>query len=436
MECIIRHDTNVFAEVDLEKFIINGGRPLVGEIYAGGSKNSALGILSASLMTQCVCVFRNVPDIEDVQLLLSIFESIGVKYIRNGSTVTIDTRNITHTKIEVEAAKKMRASYYVLGALLARFGEVSIPYPGGCAIGSRPIDQHTKGFRALGAEVDDKTDDRITVRATELNGKEIIFDCRSVGATINVMMAAALAEGTTELINVAKEPHIVDAANFLNYMGAKIKGAGTDVIRIEGVKSLGRAEAEYSIIPDQIEVGTYMIAAAATGGNVTIKNIIPKHMEVLSGKLIEMGVKVTSQADEITVTADKPLTATDIKTAPYPGFPTDLQQPFSVLLTIAEGESRIEETIYENRFKHLDELTKMGAEVRIEAKKAYFKGVPELRGTVVHATDLRAGAALVVAGLVAKGTTEVCHIEHIDRGYESIEEKFINLDADITRVTE
>ncbi len=426
----------MFAEVDLEKFIIKGGRPLVGEIYAGGSKNSALGILAAALMTKCVCTFRNVPDIEDVQLLLDVFESIGVKSKREGSTVKIDARNINNTIIDTEAAKKMRASYYVLGALLARYGEVSIPHPGGCAIGARPIDQHAKGFRALGAEVDDETDNKITVKAKELKGKEIIFDCRSVGATINVMMAATLAEGKTELINVAKEPHIVDAANFLNYMGAKIKGAGTDVIRIEGVKSLGRHDADYSIIPDQIEVGTYMIAAAATGGNVTIKNVIPKHMEVLSGKLMEMGVKVTSNDDEITVAAEKRLDATDIKTAPYPGFPTDLQQPFSVLLAIANGDSKIEETIYENRFRHLDELAKMGASVRIDGKKAYLLGVEELNGTRVEATDLRAGAALVVAGLAAKGMTEVCNVEHIDRGYEAIEEKFINLNADITRVTE
>ncbi len=427
--------TGVFTEVGLEKFVIKGGKPLKGEIYAGGSKNSALGILAASLMTKGVCLFRNVPDIEDVQVLLNVFESIGVEYGREGSSVIIDTRNIHKTYIDTEDAMKMRASYYLLGALIGRFKEVSIPFPGGCAIGTRPIDQHIKGFRALGADINECENCRITAKAENLQGREVFFDCVSVGATINVMMAAVFADGITELVNAAKEPHIVDAANFLNFMGAKIKGAGTDVIRIEGVKSL-KTKAEYSIIPDQIEVGTYMIATAATGGDVTIKNVIPKHMETLSAKLEEMGVNVTISDDAINVRVDSRLQPADVKTAVYPGFPTDLQQPFSVLTSIADGDSKITETIYENRFRHLDELRKMGAVIEIKNNKAYFNGIEKLHGAIVSATDLRAGAALVVAGLAADGETEVLNIEHIDRGYEAIEEKFIQLGADIVRVTE
>lgn len=419
----------------MDKFVIKGGKPLKGEIYAGGSKNSALGILTASLMTKGVCIFKNVPDIEDVQLLLNIFESIGVKYAREGSSVALDTRNIDKTYIDTEDAVKMRASYYLLGAFLGRFGEVSIPFPGGCAIGSRPIDQHIKGFQALGAAITEQDKCRITAKADSLQGREIFFDCVSVGATINVMLASVFANGTTQLVNAAKEPHIVDAANFLNFMGARIKGAGTDVIRIEGVKSL-KHKAEYSIIPDQIEVGTYMVAAAATGGDVTIKNVIPKHMETLSAKLVDMGVKVSSNDDSINVKSTSRLKPADVKTAVYPGFPTDLQQPFSVLACIADGESTVTETIYENRFRHLDELKKMGADITVRGNKAVFNGVDHLDGAKVYATDLRAGASLVVAGLAANGTTEVCNIEHIDRGYEAIENKFMQLGADIERVSE
>ncbi len=418
----------------MAKYIIKGAKPLKGEIFAGGSKNSALGILTASLMTNGVCIFKNVPNIEDVQLLLNIFESIGVKYAREGSTVALDTRNINNTYIDTADAVKMRASYYILGAFIGKYGEVSIPFPGGCAIGTRPIDQHLKGIRALGAEVIEDLDaGRITAKADGLHGKEIFFDCVSVGATINVMMASVFAEGTTQLVNAAKEPHIVDVANFLNYMGARIKGAGTDVIRIEGVKSL-KAKAEYSVIPDQIEVGTFMIAAAATKGDVTIKNVIPKHMETLSAKLEEMGAKVTIYDDAINVKADGRLDAVSVKTAVYPGFPTDLQQPFSVLATIADGQSVITETIYENRLKHLEEFKKMGAVVEVKGNKAYFTGVEALHGADVYATDLRAGAALVVAGLVADGVTNVNDIMHIDRGYENIDEKFRLLGADIERV--
>ncbi len=420
----------------LEKFIIHGGVPLIGEISAGGSKNSALGVLTAALMTKSVCVFRNIPDIEDIQLLLNIFESLGVKYERYDSVLKLDTRNISKTTVDIDDAMKMRASYYLLGAFLGRFGKVDIPFPGGCNIGARPIDQHIKGFKALGAEIyEDDEKHRISAFAQKLNGNAIYFDCVSVGATINVMMAAVLADGTTEITNAAKEPHIVDVANFLNYMGAKIKGAGTDIIRIEGVKEF-KHEAEYTVIPDQIEVGTYMIMAAATGGDVTIKNVIPKHMETLSAKLKEMGVDVKEESDAINIKRVKRLESADVKTAVYPGFPTDLQQPFSVLCTIADGESSIKETIYENRFKHLEELQNMGAIVNIKGDKAKIEGIETLHGAVVKASDLRAGAALVAAGLAADGITEVLDIEHIDRGYESIEKKLRKLGARIERVSE
>ncbi len=420
----------------MSKYIINGGKPLRGELFAGGSKNSALGILTAALMTKGVCVLKNVPDIEDVQLLLNVFESIGVKYVREESTIALDTRNISNTYVDTEDAVKMRASYYILGAFIGKYGNVSIPFPGGCAIGSRPIDQHLKGIRALGAKIEeDPATGRITATCDKLVGDDIYFDCVSVGATINVMMAAVFAEGNTQLVNAAKEPHIVDAANFLNFLGAKIKGAGTDIIRIEGVKSL-KTMAEYSVIPDQIEVGTYMIAAAATGGDVTIKNVIPKHMETLSAKLEDMGARVTIYDDAINVKGVEKLDAVHVKTAVYPGFPTDLQQPFSVLATIADGQSVITETIYENRLKHLEQLEKMGADVMVKGNKAYINGVDELCGTSVDATDLRAGAALVVAGLVAKGQTTVNNAQHIDRGYESIHEKLRLIGADIEKVSD
>lgn len=420
----------------MSKYIIKGGKPLRGELFAGGSKNSALGILAAALMTKGVCILKNVPDIEDVQLLLNVFESIGVRYEREGSTVALDTRNINNTFIETEDAVKMRASYYILGAFLGKYGEASIPFPGGCAIGSRPIDQHIKGMRALGAEITECSENgRITAKCDKLHGKEIFFDCVSVGATINVMLASVFADGTTQLVNAAKEPHIVDVANFLNYMGAKIKGAGTDVIRIEGVKSL-KSKAEYYVIPDQIEVGTFMIAAAATKGDVTVKNVIPKHMETLSAKLEEMGAKITIYDDAINVKGVDRLDAVSVKTAVYPGFPTDLQQPFSVLATIADGQSVITENIYENRLKHLDELVKMGAEVTVKGNKAYFNGVEKLHGASVSATDLRAGAALIVAGLAADGITEVNNAQHIDRGYESIHEKLRLIGADIEKISD
>lgn len=414
----------------MEKLVIKGGKPLVGEITAGGSKNSVVGILAATLMTSGECVLNNIPNIEDVCILLDIFRDIGLKPTFRKNKLIIDTEKIATTDVTTEAATKMRASYYLLGALLGRFGHASLPCPGGCDIGLRPIDQHIKGFEALGAKVLVEGG-RISVSADRLIGCDIVFDCVSVGATINVMMAAALARGVTQLVNVAKEPHVVDAANFLNYMGAKIKGAGTDIMRIEGVESLKTGE--YTVIPDQIEVGTYMIAAASTGGCVRIKNVIPKHMETLCAKLEEMGAGVEYGDDNILVTCQGRPQSASVKTAVYPGFPTDLQQPLSAMMCIAEGRSTITETIYENRFKHLDELQKMGAVISVKNNKAYIEGVETLYGTKVNATDLRAGASLVIAGLSARGTTEIYNIEHIDRGYEAIEKKLRRLGADIVR---
>ncbi len=419
----------------MSKFIINGGKHLYGEVSAGGSKNSALAVLSAALLSKGVFTFHNVPDIEDVQLLLNVFESIGVKYIRDGSTVVLDTKNITKTYVDSPDAAKLRGSYYLMGALLSRFGEVSIPRQGGCAIGKRPIDQHIKGFKALGAVIDeDEKTGRISAKTQGLTGKQVFFDCVSVGATINVLMASVYAEGDTLLVNPAKEPHVVDVANFLNFLGAKIRGVGTDNVRIEGVRSL-KNKAEYTIIPDQIEVGTFMVAAAATAGEVKINNVLPKHMEVLSAKLRDMGVDVIHGDDFVVVRRNGDLRAVNVTTAVYPGFPTDLQQPFSILQCIANGKSTITEKIYESRFRHLLELEKMGVSVEFpDATHAVINGVTKLSAAEITATDLRAGAALVIAGLVAEGESVICEVEHIDRGYESIEEKFKQLGADIRRV--
>ena len=414
----------------MDKLVIKGGKPLVGEVTAGGSKNSVLGVLTATLMTEGTCTLNNIPDIEDVGILLDIFQEVGLNPSFKKNRLVIDTKDVKTTDISSSAATKMRASYYLLGAFLGRFGHASLPAPGGCDIGLRPIDQHIKGFKALGAKVS-TGDGRITVSADRLVGCDIMFDCVSVGATINLMMAAAMARGVTQLINVAKEPHVVDVANFLNYMGAKIKGAGTDVMRIEGVESLKTGE--YTVIPDQIEVGTYMIAAAATRGHVKIKNVIPKHMEALCAKLEEMGVTVECGDDTIVVSCDGRPQCANVKTAVYPGFPTDLQQPLTAMMCIAEGRSTVTEMIYENRFKHLSELEKMGAVISVNGNKAYIDGVEQLVGTRVGATDLRAGASLVIAGLSAHGVTEIYNVEHIDRGYESIEKKLRRIGADIVR---
>ncbi|AEB74751.1 UDP-N-acetylglucosamine 1-carboxyvinyltransferase [Clostridium botulinum] len=418
----------------MEKLIIDGGRPLNGEIEISGAKNAAVAILPSAIMaSKGICVIDNIPMISDTQCIERIIESLGAKVTRNKNTVIIDSTSINITNANTEDVRKMRASYYLIGALLGRFKKARVEMPGGCAIGVRPIDQHIKGFEALGAKVTIEHG-AVVVEADKLIGTNIYFDVVSVGATINVMLAAALAEGKTVLENAAKEPHIVDVANFLNSMGADIKGAGTDVIKINGVKEL--TGCNYSVIPDQIEAGTYMIATAACGGKVTVNNVIPKHLESISAKLIEMGVEVIENGDSITINSSRDLRGVNIKTLPYPGFPTDLQQPMSTLLTIAKGRSLVNESIWESRFKHVDELKKMGANINVENNIAIIEGVEKLSGAKVKATDLRAGAAMVIAGLIANGSTEVTNIEHIDRGYPYIEEKFNKLGAKIIRVSE
>ena len=414
----------------MEKLIINGGAKLHGEVDISGAKNAAVAILPAAIMVgEGTSIIENIPDIDDVHCLERIIEAIGGKIEKNGTTYSVDCTAELKVIADTEDVRKMRASYYLVGALLGRYKSAKVELPGGCAIGVRPMDQHIKGFEALGAKV---TMDHgsISVNAEKLIGANIFFDVVSVGATINVMLAATLAEGQTVLENVAREPHVVDVANFLNTMGADIKGAGTDVIRINGVEKLHGCT--YSVIPDQIEAGTSMIATAACGGRVTIKNIIPKHMESISAKLEEMGVLVEELDDSLIITSDpEKLIACNIKTSPYPGFPTDVQQPMSVLMSIAKGRSIINESIWESRFKHMDELKKMGASVLVEGRTAIIEGVSKLSGANVRATDLRAGAAMVIAGLIADGKTEISDIEHIYRGYPDIEKKFKALGADI-----
>ena len=418
----------------MEKLVVSGGKALIGEVEINGAKNSAVAILPAAIMaSEGKCIIDNVPDIEDVHCLERILKSLGctVNKIDN-NTLEVDATDVRRFEACTEDVRRMRASYYFIGALLSRFKKAKVELPGGCPIGVRPIDQHIKGFEALGAKVTVEHG-AVTVEAEKLHGANIFFDVVTVGATINVMIAATLAEGTTVLENVAKEPHVVDVANFLNSMGADIRGAGTDVIRIKGVEKL--TGCNYSVIPDQIEAGTFMIAAVATKGNVTIKNIIPKHLEPIAAKLIEMGAKIEEGDDSVRVYVDGELKGVSVKTAPYPGFPTDVQQPMSALLSIVPGKSLIAESIWESRHKHIDELKKMGATIKVEGRTAIIEGIEELVGSKVIATDLRAGAAMVVAGLVANGTTEILEIEHIDRGYPHIEEKFTKLGADIRRVT-
>lgn len=419
----------------MEKLVINGGKVLKGSVEINGAKNSAVAILPAAIMaSEGKCIIDNVPDIEDVHCLERILSSLGCSVNKiDNNTLEIDATDVTRVEACTSDVRRMRASYYFIGALLSRFKKARVELPGGCPIGVRPIDQHIKGFEALGAKV---TIDHgaVTVEAESLHGANIFFDVVTVGATINVMIAATLAEGTTVLENVAKEPHVVDVANFLNSMGADIKGAGTDVIRIKGVKKL--TGCNYSVIPDQIEAGTFMIAAVATKGDVTIKNVIPKHLEPIAAKLIEMGAIVEEGDDSVRVYVDGDLKGVNVKTAPYPGFPTDVQQPMSALLSIVPGKSLIAESIWESRHKHIDELKKMGATIKVEGRTAIIEGQEKLVGSRVVATDLRAGAAMVIAGLVANGTTEIIEIEHIDRGYPNIENKFSALGADVTRVIE
>ena len=417
----------------MEQYVIKGGNPLVGEVEIGGAKNAALGILAAAIMTDETVIIDNLPNVRDINVLLSAMEGIGAKIERLVEhKVKINGSLIHDLSVDYEYINKIRASYYLLGALLGKYKKAEVAFPGGCAIGTRPIDLHLKGFRALGADVDIQHG-LISATAEHLVGNHIYLDKVSVGATINIMMAASMAEGKTIIENAAKEPHVVDVANFLNSMGANIRGAGTDVISIVGVEKLHKTE--YSIIPDQIEAGTFMFAAAATKGDVTVKNVIPKHLEATTAKLIEIGCEVEEFDDAVRVVSSKPLHHTQVTTLPYPGFPTDMQPQMSVLLALAEGTSTVTESIFENRFKYVDELTRMGAQVKVESNIAIITGVEKFTGARVSAPDLRAGAALVIAGLAAEGITIVDDIYYIERGYEHFEEKLASLGAMIEKVS-
>ena len=417
----------------MEKLVITGGTPLKGTVTISGAKNAAVAILPATLLINGVCTINNLPNISDVKIYCDILTTLGAKIIWNSKhEITIDTREIKTTEASIEATSKFRASYYLLGSLLSRCGSATVGMPGGCKLGARPIDQHIKGFEALGAEVS-TAGGKIFAKAKKLKGTSIYMDISSVGATINVMLASVLAEGTTIIDNAAKEPHIVDVANFLNTMGADIRGAGTDTIKITGVSNL-RGGASYSVVPDQIEAGTFMVAAVASKGDITLKNCITKHLESITAKICEVGGIVEDYGDSIRVSCNKRPTKANIKTLPYPGFPTDMQSQMGVILSIAEGNSTINESIWDSRFQYTEELNKMGAKINSQGKTAFFEGVKELKGAPVYVSDLRAGAALIIAGIVAKGTTEVYNLEYIDRGYEDIEEKFRNLGAKIKRI--
>ena len=416
----------------MEQYVIKGGNPLVGEVVIGGAKNAALAILAAAIMTDETVVIDNLPDVRDINVLLQAISGIGAMVERvDRHTVKINGSTIKNASIEYDYIKKIRASYYLLGALLGKYQKAEVALPGGCDIGSRPIDQHIKGFRALGAEVNIEHG-LILAEADELVGNHIYMDMVSVGATINVMLVAALAKGRTTIENAAKEPHVVDVANFLNSMGANIKGAGTDVIRIKGVEKLHKTE--YSIIPDQIEAGTFMFAAAATKGDVTVKNVIPKHLEALTAKLYEVGCSVEEYDDAVRVIGNPVQKCSQVKTLPYPGFPTDMQPQIAVTLGLAEGTSIVTESIFENRFKYVGELARMGASIKVEGNTAIIDGVPKYMGAKVNAPDLRAGAALVIAGLAAEGITEIEDIHYIDRGYEDFDGKLRSLGGQIERV--
>jgi UDP-N-acetylglucosamine 1-carboxyvinyltransferase len=418
----------------MEKLIIEGGRRLFGEVIIGGAKNAAVAILPAAILAdEGVCNIDNLPEIEDIRCLENIIANLGARISKNSEGhLMIDPQGIKSHLAHRDEVKKMRASYYLLGALLAKFGKAEVVFPGGCDIGVRPIDQHIKGFEALGAKVSIEHGIIKAYTDNGLKGANIYLDVVSVGATINIMLAATKAQGVTIIENAAKEPHVVDVANFLNSMGANIKGAGTDVIKITGVEYLKGHD--YSVIPDQIEAGTYMIAAAATKGDVTLRNVIPKHLESTTAKLLEMGVNIEEGEDTIRVFTDRRTKGINLKTLPYPGFPTDLQQPMSTLMAISEGRSIINESIWEARFKHVDELKRMGANIKVEGKIAVIEGIERLSGTDVVATDLRGGAAMVIAGLVADGVTTISNIRHIDRGYEKIVEKLRGIGANIRRV--
>ena len=419
----------------MDKFVIKGGTRLKGEVTISGAKNAAVAILPATLLINGVCTIDNLPNISDVKIFCEILTKLGAKITWNTpNEITIDTRNIDCTNAPLEMTSKFRASYYLLGALLGRCGCAEVGIPGGCNLGARPIDQHIKGFEALGAKVD-VGQGKISAKVKKLVANSIYMDIVSVGATINVMLASVLAEGTTTIDNAAKEPHIVDVANFLNSMGADIRGAGTDVIKINGVKELSK-EGTYSVVPDQIETGTFMLAAVASKGDILIKNCMPEHLDCVTAKILEIGGIVEDLGDSIRVACNKRPNRATVKTLPYPGFPTDLQPQMGVVLSIAEGNSTINESIWDSRFQYTNELNKMGAKITAQGKSAFFEGVKELSGSPVYATDLRAGSALIMAGIIAKGETQVYNIEHIDRGYENIEQKFRNLGANIKRVTE
>ena len=419
----------------MDKLVINGGTRLKGEVVISGAKNAAVALIPATLLVDGICTISNIPAISDVKISFKILQELGAVLTWNTpNEVTIDTRNITSANAPIDMTSKFRASYYLIGALLGRCKSATVGLPGGCNLGARPIDQHIKGFEALGAKVE-VAQGKITATAKNLVGTSIYMDMVSVGATINVMLASVLANGTTIIENAAKEPHIVDVANFLNTMGADIRGAGTDIIKINGVKKL-TGNATYSVVPDQIEAGTFMLAAVATKGDLLIKNCIPEHLDCLTAKILEMGANVEYNDDSIHVWTNKRPNKANIKTQPYPGFPTDLQPQIGVCLALANGTSIIKEGIWESRFQYTAELNKMGAQITDQGKSAIFEGVKELYGAPVEATDLRAGAALIIAGIVAKGETSITNLVHIDRGYENIEEKFRGIGANIQRITE
>lgn len=416
----------------MEQYVIKGGNPLYGEVEIGGAKNAALAILAAAIMTDETVTIDNLPNVRDINVLLQAIEEIGAHVERvDIHKVKINGSFIRGVNVDNEFIRRIRASYYLIGALLGKYKHAEVALPGGCDIGSRPIDLHMKGFRSMGADID-IAHGLVIARAKELKGTHIYMDKVSVGATINIMMAAAMADGKTVIENAAKEPHVVDVANFLNSMGANIRGAGTDVIRIVGVERLHATE--YSVIPDQIEAGTFMFAVAAAGGNVLVKNVIPKHLEATTAKLLEVGCQVEEFDDSVRVISDGHLKYTQVTTLPYPGFPTDMQPQMAVLLGIAEGTSTVTESIFENRFKYVDELTRMGADIKVESNIAIISGVKRYTGARVNAPDLRAGAALVIAGLAAEGITVVDDIYYIQRGYEALEEKLTKIGAKIARV--
>ena len=418
----------------MEKFVINGGSPLHGEVTISGAKNAALAIIPAAILSEDICIIENLPaSISDVSYMMKALKQIGadVKLINN-STIEVDARHVNSHVISHEMTKHLRASYYFIGALLGRFGKAKVAMPGGCYLGPRPIDQHIKGFELLGANISIEDNAIVEAVSEKLTGSPIYLDMVSVGATVNIMLAAVKASGLTVIENAAKEPHIVDLANFLNSMGADVRGAGTDVIKIRGVQNLHGCT--YSIIPDQIEAGTYMVAAAASFGDVLIKNVIPKHLESISNKLVECGAVVEEFDDAVRVSLKKKPGRCNIKTMPHPGFPTDMQPQMAVLLAIAEGTSIITESIWSNRFRYTEQLNRMGASISVDGQLAVVQGVEMLKGAPVRADDLRAGAAMIIAGIAAKGTTEIEDIVHIDRGYEYVVEKFSAIGADIKRV--